>query len=73
MRRLTRSHTSHGYNKNMTNYACQQAEGVCSFLTHTLPDDHSASEVNKENTLGNIPKPTQHYPAHMFRERSGKN
>ena len=33
------------------------------FLAHTLPDDHSASDVYKENTLGNIPKVTQHYPA----------
>ena len=24
------------------------------FLAHTLPNDHSASGVNKENTLGNI-------------------
>ena len=30
---------------------------------HTLPEDHSASEVSKENTLGNVSKLTQHYPA----------
>ena len=36
-------------------------EGVFFFLAYTLPDDHSASEVNKENTAGNIPKLTQHY------------
>ena len=33
------------------------------FLAHTLPDDHSASEVNIENTLENILKLTQYYPA----------
>ena len=33
------------------------------FLAHTLSDDHSASEMNKENTLGNILKLTGYYPA----------
>ena len=33
------------------------------FLAHTLPNDHSASDVSKENTLGNVLKVTQHYPA----------
>ena len=36
------------------------------FLAHTLPDDHSASEVSKENTSGNVPKVTQHYPASVL-------
>ena len=33
------------------------------FFTYTLPEDHSASEVNIENTLGSILKLTRHYPA----------
>ena len=36
---------------------------ACFFFAHTFPDDHSASDVSRENTLGNIPKHTQHYPA----------
>ena len=33
------------------------------FLAQTLPDDHAASKLSKENTSENIPKLTQHYPA----------
>ena len=33
------------------------------FLAHTLPNFHSLSDVYKENTLGNILKVTQLYPA----------
>ena len=32
------------------------------FLAHISPDDHSASEVCKENTSGDIPNITQWYP-----------
>ena len=36
---------------------------ACFFLAHTWPDDHTASEVSKNNTSGNVPKVTQLYPA----------
>ena len=33
------------------------------FLAHTSPDDDSASDMSKENTLGNVLKVTKQYPA----------